>query len=48
MDKDKAQLFNHNVAPTEKKDLAQVHPDRVRELLKLLELQASMDNDRLP
>jgi len=48
MDKDKAQLFNLNVDPTEKKDLAQVHSDKVRELLKILELQASMDNDRLP
>ena len=48
MDKDKAQLFNLNVDPTEKEDLAQIHPDRVRELLKILELQASMDNDRLP
>ena len=46
--KDKVKLFNLNTDPIEKEDLAQIQPDRVRELLKILESQASKDNGSLP
>ncbi len=46
--KDKVQLYNLNLDPTEKKDLSQIQPDKVKELLKTLELQASKDNASLP
>ena len=46
--KDKVQLYNLNLDPTEKKDLAQIQPDKVKEFLKTLELQASKDNASLP
>ncbi|MBT7981670.1 MAG: sulfatase-like hydrolase/transferase, partial [Akkermansiaceae bacterium] len=46
--KDKVQLYNLNLDPTEKEDLSKKQPDKVKELLKTLELQASKDNASLP